>query len=150
MNVPLKIEILNHFVGLPTPEYAHAGDSGFDLRAAIRETVTIPPQERVLIPTGLRFEIPDGYEIQVRPRSGLALHCGVTTLNTPGTIDAGYRGEVQVILYNADKECQHSILRGDRIAQAVLAPVGRALMSFEFVDTSTKRGEGGFGSTGHA
>lgn len=128
------------------PTQAHAGDAGFDICAAGKETV-IPPFERALIPTGLIFEIPVGYEIQLRPRSGLALKKGLTVLNSPGTIDAGYRGEIGVILYNASKEAV-TVQPGDRIAQAVLARVEH--ITWEEADSldASGRGSGGFGSTG--
>lgn len=129
------------------PSVAHLGDSGVDLRAAGVEVV-IPPLGRALIPTGLAFEIPIGYEIQVRPRSGLAAKSGLTVLNAPGTIDAGYRGEVRIILFNASDR-PVTVAPGDRIAQAVLAKVER----IEWEETEeleeSSRGAGGFGSTGH-
>ena len=127
------------------PAYAHESDAGMDLRSV--EASTIPPGGRALVRTGLVVMLPPGYEVQVRPRSGLALKHGVTVLNTPGTIDSGYRGEVGVILANfGDKP--FAVGKGDRIAQAVVAPVTRAVVvETEEVD-ETDRGEGGFGSTG--
>lgn len=130
---------------VPLPQMAHEGDAGVDLHAAVE--ARLGPGERGAVPTGLIFEIPIGFEIQVRPRSGLALKTGLTVLNAPGTIDAGYRGEVCVILYNASKE-PVMVHPGDRIAQAVLARVER----IEWVEAEelaeSSRGAGGFGSTG--
>jgi dUTP pyrophosphatase len=130
-----------------TPEYKTPGAAGADLRAAIVSPLSLGPGERAAVPTGLRLELPPGYEAQVRPRSGLALEKGVTCLNTPGTIDSDYRGEVKVILVNLGKEAVE-ILPGERIAQLVLAEVSRA--KFVTADSlgATGRGEGGFGSTG--
>jgi dUTP pyrophosphatase len=121
--------------------------AGADLCAAVREQLTLLPGARALVPTGFSIAVPAGYEVQVRPRSGLAIRCGVTCLNAPGTIDADYRGEVQVVLANFGNE-PFVIRRGDRIAQIVLSPVARA--SFDLVDElpRTERGQGGFGSTG--
>jgi dUTP pyrophosphatase len=133
--------------GLPVPGYMSEHAAGADLRAAVREQLTLLPGARALVPTGFSIAVPPGYEAQVRPRSGLAIRCGVTCLNAPGTIDADYRGEVHVVLANFGTE-PFVIHRGDRIAQMVVAPVARA--SFELVDElpPTTRGEGGFGSTG--
>lgn len=135
----------------PNPEYQKEGDSGFDLRANLTESVTLKSLDRKLIPTGLFFEIPKGLEIQVRPRSGLALKNGISVLNTPGTVDEGYRGEVCVILINLSKD-DFTVNHGDRIAQAVVAPVvGKKLLNIQMVDkisTDTERGSGGFGHTG--
>lgn len=132
---------------LPLPSYQTAGASGADVHAAIEGQRTLAPGERALIPTGLSIEIPTGYEVQVRPRSGLALKHGVTVLNAPGTIDADYRGPLQVLLVNAGRE-PFTLRRGERIAQLVVAPVVQA--TFEPVDTiaETGRGASGFGSTG--
>ncbi len=129
------------------PSYETAGSAGADLRAHISSPVTINPGERKLIGTGLYPEIPDGYEIQVRPRSGLSVKRGVTVLNTPGTVDSDYRGEICVNIINLS-DGSFVVNDGDRIAQAVVAPVVQAL--FEETDelSSTERGEGGFGSTG--
>lgn len=127
------------------PAYAHPGDAGMDLCSV--EDLVLPPGKRSLIRTGLVMELPEGYEGQVRPRSGLALKHGVTVLNTPGTIDAGYRGEVGVILMNHG-DCAFTIRKGDRIAQLVVAQVTVAeVVEVAQVD-ATERGEGGFGSTG--
>ena len=135
----------------PDPEYATAGSSGFDLRANLDEPVTIKPHSVQIIPTGLYFEIPDNFEIQIRPRSGLAAKNGVTVLNTPGTIDADYRGEIKVILIN-HSEVGFFVNHGDRIAQAVIASViGKNFVNLTKVnniDENTERGSGGFGSTG--
>jgi len=145
--VILKVKRLPHAEGLPLPSYATPYSSGLDLRAAIDKPLKIKPFERVLIPTGLILEIPEGYEGQVRPRSGLALKKGLTVLNAPGTIDADYRGEVKVILINLGQE-EVVIERGERIAQLVISPVQRVeVVEVEEV-SSTERGEGGFGSTG--
>lgn len=142
---PVLVKRLPHFEGLELPEYATEGAAGMDVLAA--EDVTLPPGGRHPVATGLAVAIPQGYEIQVRPRSGLALKHGITVPNTPGTIDSDYRGELKVILINHGTE-PFAIRRGDRIAQLVLAPVAR--LSWLKVDEldQTQRGEGGFGSTG--
>lgn len=135
----------------PDPDYATAGSSGFDLRADLKEPITIHVGKTTIVPTGLYFEIPENFEIQIRPRSGLAAKNGVTVLNTPGTIDADYRGEIKVILINHGKE-DFIIQNGDRIAQAVIASViGKnviKLVKQDNVSNDTERGSGGFGSTG--
>jgi dUTP pyrophosphatase len=133
--------------GLPLPDYMSEHAAGADLCAAVREQLTLLPGARALVPTGFSIALPFGYEAQVRPRSGLAIRTGVTCLNTPGTIDADYRGEVQVVLANLGTE-PVVIRRGDRIAQIVVAPVSRA--RFEVVEQlpPTTRADGGFGSTG--
>lgn len=133
--------------GAIIPEYKTQGSAGCDVCALLNEPIVLKPFERALIPTGLFFEIPEGYEIQVRPRSGLAIKNGITCLNTPGTIDSDYRGEVKVILINLGNE-DFKISNGDRIAQFVLAPV--TIGEFVITDKleSSQRGEGGFGSTG--
>lgn len=140
---------LPHGEGLPLPAYETAQAAGMDLRAAAPEDapIVLQPGERFAIPTGLAFALPPGFEGQVRPRSGLAARQGVTCLNTPGTVDADYRGEVKVILINLGQE-PVTIRRGDRIAQLVIAPVVQA--EWDEVDTldETARGAGGFGSTG--
>lgn len=133
--------------GAVIPEYKTAGAAGADLYALVESPITIPAGKFAMIPTGLFFEIPEGYEVQVRPRSGLAAKNGVTVLNTPGTIDSDYRGEIKVILINlGDKD--FVVNSGERIAQMVIAPVTQA--GFEITDTlsDTERGAGGFGSTG--
>jgi len=133
---------------LPLPPYATDGAAGADLAAAVDGELVIEPGARALVPTGLHIALPPGYEAQVRPRSGLALHHGLLLPNAPGTIDADYRGEVKVIVLNAGSE-PFTLRRGDRIAQLVVAPVARAV--FEETDSlaDTARGAGGFGHTGH-
>jgi len=132
---------------LPLPEYATAGSAGFDLRADIDTDIEIKPLGRALIPTGLVMAVPRGYELQIRPRSGLAAKHGVTVLNTPGTIDSDYRGEVMIILVNLG-ENTFRVCRGDRIAQAVLAGLTVATLAEAECLDDTDRGAGGFGSTG--
>ena len=148
MSVPIRVRRLPHGDGLPLPAYATAGAAGMDLLAAVAEPVTIAPGARALIPTGLAIALPPGYELQIRPRSGLALRHGIVLPNSPGTIDEDYRGEIQVIVLNAG-DAPFTVERGMRIAQAVLAPVLRA--AWHEVDDldDTARGAGGFGSTGH-
>lgn len=144
--VPLKVKTLVHFKGeLPRYETAHA--SGLDVRAALSESITIKPMERAMIPTGLMIEIPPGFEVQVRPRSGLAAKQGVTVLNTPGTVDADYRGEVKIIVINLGAE-PVEVKDQDRIAQMVLCPVVQAELVLSTELSETVRGAGGFGSTG--
>ncbi len=140
---------LPHAADLPLPAYATPGAAGMDLLAAVAAPVTIPPGGRALIPTGLRIALPAGHELQVRPRSGLALKHGIVLPNSPGTIDEDYRGEVQVIVLNAGTEA-FVVERGMRIAQAVLAPVTRAAWQEVEDLPPTARGAGGFGSTGTA
>jgi dUTP pyrophosphatase len=140
---------LAHGDGLPLPAYQSAHAAGLDLAAAVPQDapVTLAPGERGLIATGFAIALPDGFEAQVRPRSGLAARHGVTVLNTPGTIDADYRGEVQVILINLGSE-PFTVIRGMRIAQLVIAPVARASVIEADMLDDTQRGTGGFGSTG--
>lgn len=149
MKPSVPIARLPHGQGLPLPAYETALAAGMDLRAAVADEapLTLQPGERHAVPTGLSFALPPGFEGQVRPRSGLAARQGVTTLNTPGTIDADYRGEVKVILINLGQE-PVTVRRGDRIAQLVIAPVVQA--EWREVETldETARGAGGFGSTG--
>jgi len=133
--------------GATLPEYRTDGAAGADLRAFIAEALVLEPGARAAVPTGLRLELPQGWEAQVRPRSGLALSSGVTCLNTPGTIDSDYRGEVKVILVNLGAEAVR-IEPGERIAQMVVAPVTRALFTQADAIGETCRGSGGFGSTG--
>ena len=133
--------------GLDLPAYASAGAAGMDVRAAVAEPLTIAPGAIALVPTGLRVAVPMGYEIQVRPRSGLALKHGVIVVNSPGTIDADYRGPVGIILGNLGRE-PFVINRGDRIAQLVVAAVSRAAVQEVRELSATVRGDGGFGSTG--
>ena len=132
---------------LPLPHYASSGAAGADLCAAVDGLVRIEPGARVLIPTGMRIALPEGYEAQVRPRSGLALRHGILLPNAPGTIDADYRGEIQVILWNAGRE-PFEVRRGDRIAQLIVAPVARAQWDEQPALDDTERGAGGFGHTG--
>ncbi|MBN9070205.1 MAG: dUTP diphosphatase [Rhizobiales bacterium] len=140
---------LPHGEGLPLPAYETAGAAGMDLRAAVLEDrpVILLPGRRMLVPTGLVMEIPDAFEGQVRPRSGLALKHGITCLNTPGTIDSDYRGEVQVLLVNLGED-DFTVTRGLRIAQIVFAPVARMAAEERGLAGVTPRGAGGFGSTG--
>ncbi|MCB1494082.1 MAG: dUTP diphosphatase [Rhodobiaceae bacterium] len=149
MNVPLKIRRLPHAEGLLLPAYQTADAAGMDLVAAVAADapLTLAPGARALVPTGLQMAIPAGFEGQVRPRSGLAAKHGVTVLNTPGTIDADYRGEVQVILVNLS-DAPFTIARGDRIAQLIIAPVTRVAIAETDDLDATERGAGGFGSTG--
>lgn len=142
----VKIKVINEG-HQPLPAYATAQSAGMDLRANIDEAVTLRPLERRLIPTGLRIALPEGYEAQVRPRSGLALKHGITVLNTPGTIDADYRGEVMVLLINFSHE-DFVIHDGERIAQMVIARYEQAVLEPVEVLDSTERGEGGYGHTG--
>ena len=129
------------------PDYATAGSSGMDLRASLSEPVTMNPLERILVPTGLYIELPRGYEAQIRPRSGLAINYGITCLNTPGTIDADYRGEIKIILINLSQE-PHVIQPGDRIAQMVIQKIERAVLLPANELNETERSSGGFGHTG--
>ena len=148
-NVTVAVKTLPHFEGLPLPAYETDGAAGMDVRAALPdgEPMVLKPGERAMVATGLSVAIPEGYEIQMRPRSGLAAKHGITCLNTPGTIDSDYRGELKVILINHGAE-DFTIARGERIGQMVLAPVTR--IAWQTVDSlpETMRGEGGFGSTG--
>ncbi len=147
MEIAVQIQVLPHGEALELPRYATAFSAGCDLRAAIETDLTITPGGRTLVPTGIAVAIPEGYEGQVRMRSGLAHDTGLALLNAPGTIDSDYRGEIRVILANLGSE-PVTLERGDRIAQLVIAPVARA--RFEKVDKlpETGRGGGGFGSTG--
>ena len=146
---PLDIEITREpgTEDLPLPAYETEHAAGMDLRAAVAEAVEITAGGRALIPTGLRIAVPPGFEAQVRPRSGLALKHGITLPNTPGTIDADYRGEIRVILLNLGSE-PFTIQRGDRIAQLVVAPVARVRWTGVARLSETRRGDGGFGHTG--
>ncbi|MGE5422169.1 MAG: dUTP diphosphatase [Ignavibacteriales bacterium] len=147
MKVKVSIERMPHSKGIPLPNYMTSGASGVDLYAANEEPVIIDPGTLALIPTGLKIAVPEGYEAQVRPRSGLALKHGITVLNTPGTIDADYRGEVKVIVINLGTD-EYIVDRGERIAQMVFCPIVQ--VEFAEVDSldETNRGEGGFGHTG--
>ena len=143
--ISIKLSRLPHGEGLPLPSYATQGAAGLDVVTAV--DVSLAPGERMAVPTGFAIEIPPGYEVQVRPRSGLALKHGVTCLNTPGTIDSDYRGEIKVILANLGADT-FSVSRGERIAQLVPAPVLRATFEEVAELSGTARGSGGFGSTG--
>ena len=146
--INIKISRTNLSVcDIPLPAYATEGSSGMDIHAAVDSNITIKPGEIVLVPAGFHIEIPQGYEAQVRPRSGLAIKHGIGILNSPGTIDSYYRGEVKLILTNLGKE-EFVIRRGDRIAQLVVAPVVRAVWQEVNSVQATSRGEGGFGHTG--
>ncbi len=145
--VAVQLRRLPHGEGLPLPAYATAGAAGVDLLAAVDGPVTLAPGARVLIPTGLAMALPDGFEAQVRPRSGLALRHGVTLLNSPGTVDCDYRGEVGVILVNLGAE-PVTLERGQAIAQMVIAPVARVAWTEVTTLPDSARGAGGFGSTG--
>jgi len=146
--IKVLVKTLPHFEGLSLPQYQTEGASGIDLLAACPESMTIQPGDRVLVPTGIVISLPENFEAQIRPRSGLAIKHGITLLNTPGTIDSDYRGEIQIILINHAKEA-FTVTRGMRIAQMVLAKVVKAKL--EIVDNldGTRRGAGGFGHTGH-
>jgi dUTP pyrophosphatase len=143
---PVQIKIVNESAN-PLPQYATKGSSGMDIRASLDIPVTLQPLQRTLIPTGLFVEIPTGYEIQIRPRSGLAIKQGITCLNSPGTIDSDYRGEIKIVLINLSSE-EQVINPGDRIAQMIIQKVERA--EFEQVEilNETERASGGFGHTG--
>lgn len=142
----MQIKIINQS-GNPLPNYETPQSAGMDIRASLNETIQLKPMQRTLIPTGLFMEIPSGFEVQIRPRSGLAAKSGVTVLNSPGTIDADYRGEIKVILINLSDE-NFTISNGDRIAQMIVAPVTQAKWNISTELSETDRGIGGFGSTG--
>lgn len=147
-----KIDVLiktisDNFSDIPLPQYATPGSSGMDIRAAVSEEIVIEPGKIMLVPTNISVEIPTGYEIQVRPRSGLAAKHGIGVLNSPGTIDSDYRGEVKIILFNFGEK-PFSIIRGDRIAQLVIAEVITANLINTSQLNSSERGDGGFGHTG--
>jgi dUTP pyrophosphatase len=143
----VEIQALPHGEGLPLPAYATLGSAGMDLRAAVEEPIVLEPGKRCLVPTGLRIALPEGYEAQIRPRSGLAIKQGITVANAPGTVDSDYRGEVKVGLVNLS-DSAYIIQRGDRIAQMVVAPVTRVTWQPVGSLDETARGAGGFGSTG--
>ena len=148
--IELKIKKLEHFDNnLPLPKYETAGAAGADLRASMpnQENMTIAPGKRVLVPTGLSYEIPEGYEVQVRPRSGMSLKTNLLIVNSPGTIDCDYRGEIKIIIGNFGED-DAVIEHGDRIAQMVIAPVTQATLVETSILSETDRGAGGFGSTG--
>ncbi|MDR1635833.1 MAG: dUTP diphosphatase [Treponema sp.] len=141
------VRIVKKDPSLPLPRYETAGAAGMDIRAFLAEDVEIPPRGRASLPTGLFLEIPPGYEAQVRPRSGIAAKYGVTVLNSPGTIDSDYRGELRILLINLGEEA-FTVRNGDRIAQLVIGPVSRLALEEGTVLGETERGSGGFGSTG--
>lgn len=147
MTAPIAVRRLPHGADLPLPSYATEGAAGMDLLAAVTTPVTIEPGQRALIPTGLTLALPAGHELQIRPRSGLALKNGILLANSPGTIDEDYRGELQIIVLNAGN-APFIVERGMRIAQAVLAPVTRATWHETDTLPETTRAAGGFGSTG--
>jgi dUTP diphosphatase len=151
LSAPIRVDIcqLPHAEGLPLPAYQSARAAGLDLLAAVPEhsPLVLAPGKHALVPTGLAIALPDGFEAQVRPRSGLAAKHGLTVLNSPGTIDADYRGEIQVILINHGAE-PFTVRRGERIAQMVIAPVVQARLVPATTLSETERGSGGFGSTG--
>ncbi len=147
MSVELAFRALPHFGELPLPAYATAGAAGMDIVAAVTEDLVLAPGARSAVPTGLSMAVPAGHEVQVRPRSGLALRHGVTVANAPGTIDSDYRGEVKILLVNLG-DADFTVSRGMRIAQIVLAPVTRADPKLVEELDDTARGSGGFGSTG--
>jgi dUTP pyrophosphatase len=151
LNQPIQVNIrqLPHAEGLPLPAYQTAHAAGLDLLAAVPESapLALAPGKHAMVPTGLAIALPEGFEAQVRPRSGLAAKHGVTVLNSPGTIDADYRGEIQVILINHGTE-PFTIRRGERVAQMVIAPVVQATLIPVATLSETDRGSGGFGSTG--
>ena len=148
-SLPIRVVRLPHAEGLALPAYATDGAAGMDLLAAVAYDLVIEPGQRALVPTGLTIALPSGYELQIRPRSGLALKNGITCLNSPGTIDSDYRGEVMVLLINHGQEA-FVVNRGDRIAQLLVAPVVQARWAEVESLEETVRGAGGFGSTGAA
>lgn len=145
--VSVAIKRLPHGTDLPLPSYATDQSAGLDLVAALDDPLVLTPGARALIPTGFAMALPENYEAQIRPRSGLAAKFGLTVLNTPGTIDADYRGEIKIILINLGSD-PVTICRGERIAQMVIAPVTHIKITEKCIIDATKRGEGGFGSTG--
>lgn len=142
----IHIKIVNHSDN-EIPAYATQGAAGMDIRANLQQTITLQPLQRQMVPTGLFIELPEGYEAQVRPRSGLANKKGITCLNSPGTVDSDYRGEIKVILINLS-DSEQTIEHGDRIAQMVIAKIERANWELAEQLNETQRGEGGFGHTG--
>ncbi|MBV4356600.1 dUTP diphosphatase [Pinibacter aurantiacus] len=142
----LQVKIINQSTN-PLPHYATSGSAGMDIRANLESPITLQPLERTLVPTGLFIELPEGFEAQIRPRSGLAIKQGITCLNTPGTIDADYRGEIKVILINLSKE-EQMIQHGDRIAQMVIQKVEQVSWHEVEALSETERNAGGFGHTG--
>lgn len=151
MNKPIPVQITREpgCEDIPLPDYATPHAAGMDLRAALHEPITLAPGQRALLPTGIRIALEPGFEAQVRPRSGLAIRHGLTMLNSPGTIDADYRGEIRVIIANLGQD-PFTVCRGDRIAQLIVAPVARVQWQPVEKLEDTARGEGGFGHTGIA
>ena len=147
MSVGVQVFVLPHGEGLPLPAYQTAGSAGCDVYAAIHEPMTVASGASALVPAGFKMALPEGWDVQVRPRSGLAVRCGITVLNTPGTIDSDYRGEVRVVLINHGPD-EFTIQRGERIAQLVLAPVHQISWEPATELGQTARGTSGFGSTG--
>lgn len=149
MNASIEVAILREpdCEDIPLPAYETEHAAGMDVRAAVTEPLTLAPGERALVPTGLRISLPPGIEAQIRPRSGLAIKHGISMANTPGTIDADYRGEIRIILINLGQE-PFTIHRGDRIAQMIIAPVMRVQWNLTEQLDATSRGDGGFGHTG--
>ncbi|MGV3278971.1 dUTP diphosphatase [Rickettsiales bacterium LUAb2] len=146
-NIRVNIVLMPHYSSEELPSYASLGSSGLDLRAAIEDNITLAPLQRVLVPTGIQMEIPEMYEGLVRPRSGLAINHGISVLNTPGTIDSDYRGEIKIILINlSDKE--FIITKNMKIAQIVIAPIAKADLKVVEILNNTVRAEKGFGSSG--
>jgi dUTP pyrophosphatase len=145
--VAVAVQVLPHGDGLPLPAYATPGSAGVDLAAALDAPLVLAPGARAAVPTGIALALPEGYEGQIRPRSGLALRHGIAVLNSPGTIDADYRGELRVILANLG-DAPVTITRGERIAQLVVAPVSRVAFAPVATLPESRRGAGGFGSTG--
>ena len=145
--ININIEILSHAKDLPIPSYQTEGAAGLDLFAALTKPVKMCPLERVLIPTGLKIDLPPNMEAQIRPRSGIAYNYGVTVLNSPGTIDSDYRGEIKIILINLSQD-NFIIEHGSRIAQMIFSPITKAKLSVVSTLNKTKRGSKGFGSTG--
>jgi dUTP pyrophosphatase len=145
--IEVYIKRLPECSDIPLPEYATDGSAGMDIRAAVEETATLNPGERKLIPTGISIALPHGFEVQIRPRSGLAFKHGIMLVNSPGTIDSDYRGEIKIILFNSGKE-PLEIKRGDRIAQMVISSYSRAKLIPSDTLPETDRGPGGFGHTG--
>lgn len=143
----IAVQVLSHGVGLELPQYQTVGSAGMDVRAAVEEPIILAPLQRFAIPTGIKMAIPEGYEVQVRPRSGLAFSHGISIPNSPGTIDSDYRGEIKVLLINLGSE-DFTVTRGMRIAQLVVAPVVQAQLNVVSSLDETERGAGGFGSTG--
>lgn len=147
--VKLPLQVAGHARDLPLPVYATAGSAGMDLHAAVLETLEVEPGQFIAVPTGLHVAVPKGYELQIRPRSGLALNYGVGLLNSPGTIDADYRGEIMVILINLGAG-RFAVRRGDRIAQMILCPIPRIELNMVDQLPPSIRGDGGMGHTGIA